>query len=252
MRSFIPPAQKTSDAPRLNAEPCLDKGKKRIKIIQMNKVLLFSLFVLAVSLPAFSQVSQETIEFNKQKQSAFKMEYNFPEEALQKALENRMEQLGYRAKEEKGFLNRDKGFMVHKGAFVTEVTEKSMDYVFKIEPRAKKDKNGSVLYMVIMKDGTNAASALTDIEVERVKGFLTHLAPEAESSHLEMQIKGQEENLAKSEKKFKTLQSDSLSLENKLRETRLELDNIIKSQTFQQKEVENQKKLLDEMKAKRK
>jgi hypothetical protein len=103
-----------------------------------------------------------------------------------------------------------------------------------------------------MKDGTNAASVLTDIEVERVKGFLTHLAPEAERSHLEMQIKGQEENLAKSEKKFKTLQSDSLSLENKLRETHLELDNIIKSQTFQQKEVENQKKLLDEMKAKRK
>ena len=218
----------------------------------MNKVLLFSLFGLALSLPAFSQVSQETIEFNKQKQSAFKMEYNFPEEALQKALENRMEQLGYRAKEEKGFLNRDKGFMVHKGAFVTEVTEKSMGYVFKIEPRAKKDKNGSVLYMVIMKDGTNAASVLTDIEVERVKGFLTHLAPEAERSHLEMQIKGQEENLAKSEKKFKTLQIDSLSLENKLRETHLELDNIIKSQTFQQKEVENQKKLLDEMKAKRK
>ena len=218
----------------------------------MNKVLLFSLFGLAVSLPAFSQVSQETIEFNKQKQSAFKMEYNFPEDALQKALENRMEQLGYRAKEEKGFLNRDKGFMVHKGAFVTEVTEKSMDYVFKIEPRAKKNKNGSVLYMVIMKDGTNAASVLTDIEVERVKGFLTHLAPEAERSHLEMQIKGQEEGVAKSEKKLKTLQADSLSLENKLRDLHVHLDKVIRDQQFQQKEIENQKRLLDEMKGKRK
>ena len=201
---------------------------------------------------AFSQVSQEAIEYDKKKHIAFKMEYDYPPEAVQNALVQRMEQLGYRGKEEKGLLNRDKGFVVHKGAFVTEVNEKSMDYVFKIEPKAKKDKNGSAIYMVVMKEGANAVSSFTDSEVERVRSFLTRLVPDVESSHLEMQIKGQEGGVAKSEKKFKTLQSDSLSLENKIRDLHIQLDKIIKDQQFQQKEIENQKKLLDEMKGKRK
>jgi len=218
----------------------------------MNKVLLSAVFTFLLSMAAFSQVSQETVEYDKHKHTAFKMEYDYPPEVVQNALVQRMEQLGYRGKEEKGILNRDKGFVVHKGAFVTEVNEKSMDYIFKIDPRTKKDKTGSVIHMVILKDGTNAASTFTDDEVERVRSFLTRLAPEVESTNLEMQIKGQEEGVVKSEKKFKTLQADSLSLENKIRDLHMQLEKIIRDQEFQQKDIENRKKLLDEMKGKRK
>ena len=218
----------------------------------MNKDLLLSTVAFLLAISSFSQVSQETIDYNKQKHTAFKMEYDYPPEVVQTALVQRMEQLGYRGKEEKGILNRDKGFVVHKGAFVTEVNEKSMDYIFKIDPRTKKDKTGSVIHMVILKDGANAASIFTDAEVERVRSFLTRLAPEVESTNLEMQIKGQEEGVAKSEKKLKTLQADSLSLENKLRDLHVHLDKVIRDQQFQQKEIENQKRLLDEMKGKRK
>ena len=218
----------------------------------MNKDLLLSTVAFLLAISSFSQVSQETIDYNKQKHTAFKMEYDYPPEVVQTALVQRMEQLGYRGKEEKGILNRDKGFVVHKGAFVTEVNEKSMDYIFKIDPRTKKDKTGSVIHMVILKDGTNAASTFTDDEVGRVRSFLTRLAPEVESTNLEMQIKGQEEGVVKSEKKFKTLQADSLSLENKIRDLHMQLEKIIRDQEFQQKDIENRKKLLDEMKGKRK
>ena len=67
-----------------------------------------------------------------------------------------------------------------------------------------------------------------------------------------MQIKGQEEGVAKSERKFQTLQADSLGLENKIRDLHIQLDKVIKGQHFQLKEIENQKKLLNEMKGKRK
>jgi hypothetical protein len=218
----------------------------------MNKDLLFSAVACLFSIAAFSQVSQETIEYNKKKHTAFKMEYDYPPVVVQNALVQHMEQLGYRGREEKGILNRDKGFMVHQGAFVTEVNEKSMDYIFKIDPRAKKDKTGSIIYMVIMKDGENAAPAFSDTEVGRVRSFLTGLAPAVESTNLEMQIKGQEEGVAKSEKKFRTLQADSLNLENKIRDLYTQLDKVIRNQQFQQKEIENQKRLLEEMKGKRK
>jgi len=218
----------------------------------MNKILLFSAVAFLLSITASPQVSEETIEYDKKKHTAFKMEYDYPPEVVQYALVQRMEQMGYRGKEEKGIFNRDKGFIVNKGAFVTEVNEKSMDYIFKIDPRTKKDKTGSVIHMVIMKDGANAASTFSDSEVERVRSFLTRLAPEVESANLEMQIKGQEEGVTKSEKKFKTLQADSLNLENKIRDLHMQLDKVIRNQQFQQKEIENQKKLLEEMKGKRK
>jgi len=229
--------------------------KKSIK--HMNRVFLFALLVSLISLTTFSQVSQETIEYNKQKHSAFKMEYAYSAEVVENALAQRMDQLGYRAKEEKdkgllNLFNKDKGFMVHKNAFVTEINEKSMDYAFKVEPRNKKDKIGSVIYMVIIKDGVNATTIFNEAEVEKAKSFLTNLSPDVESSQLEMQIKGQEEGVAKSEKKFRTLQNDSLILENKIRELHVQLEKIIKDQAFQQKEIENQKRLLDEMKGKRK
>ncbi len=214
--------------------------------------MLFSAVAFLFSIGAFSQVSQETIEYDKKKHTAFKMEYDYPPEVVQNALAQHMEQLGYRGREEKGILNRDKGFMVHRGAFVTEVNEKSMDYIFKIDPRAKKDKTGSIIYMVIMKDGENAAPGFTDTELGHVRSFLTGLAPAVESTNLEMQIKGQEDGVARSEKKFRTLQADSLSLENKIRDLHMQLDKVIRNQQFQQKETENQKKLLEEMKGKRK
>ena len=52
--------------------------------------------------------------------------------------------------------NKDKGFVVFKNAFVTDISEKSMDYTIKVEPRNKKEKNGAALYLVIIKDGENA------------------------------------------------------------------------------------------------
>lgn len=222
----------------------------------MNRVLLCLLIVSLCSLPVLSQVSQETIEYNKQKHSAFKMEYSYPAEVVEKALVQKMEQLGYRnSKADKGLLNlfdKDKGVIVYKNAFVNEINEKSMDYAFKIENRKKKERNGSAIYMVMMKDGEDAMRILNETEMESAKSFLINLNPDVESSHLEMQIKGQEDGVAKSEKKFRTLQNDSLNLQNKIRELNAQLEKTIKDQEFQQKEIENQKRLLDEMKGKRK
>ena len=222
----------------------------------MNRVLLCSLIVSLCSFSVFSQVSQETIEYNKQKHSAFKMEYSYPAEVVEKALVQKMEQLGYRnSKADKGLLNlfdKDKGVIVYKNAFVNEINEKSMDYAFKIETRKKKERNGSAIYMVMMKDGEDAMRILNETEMESAKSFLINLNPDVESSHLEMQIKGQEDGVAKSEKKFRTLQNDSLNLQNKIRELNAQLEKTIKDQEFQQKEIENQKRLLDEMKGKRK
>ncbi|HZI53181.1 MAG TPA: hypothetical protein VFD56_05755, partial [Chitinophagaceae bacterium] len=57
------------------------------------------------------------------------------------------------------------------------------------------------------KDGENAVSGFDADEMTQAKGFLNALLPEVETANLDLQIKAQEELIAKAEKKYKSLQS---------------------------------------------
>jgi hypothetical protein len=171
---------------------------------------------------------------------------------VEDALIKRMEKLGYKTKAEKGLFNKDKGFIVHKSAFVTEVSDRSMDYVFKVDRKSRKEKDESVIYMILIKDGENAKGGFSAEDVERAKAFLNNLNPDVESSDLDLKIKKQDDVVIKSEKKFKTLQDNQANLEKKIKELQADLEQNLKDQELQQKEIENQKKLAEEMKGRRK
>jgi len=55
---------------------------------------------------------------------------------VENAFVKRMEKLGYKAKEEKGILNRDKGFLVFKNAYVTDISKDRLDYIIKVERKS--------------------------------------------------------------------------------------------------------------------
>jgi hypothetical protein len=219
----------------------------------MSKAFHFTLILSAFSLIAFSQSAYEgTVEYNKKKHDAFVIDYPYPPEAVEEALIKRMEKLGYKTKAEKGLFNKDKGFIVHKSAFVTDVHEGSLDYVFKVDRKSRKEKDESVIYMILIKDGENAKAGFSAEDVEKAKAFLNNLHPDVETSDLELKIKKQDDVVVKSEKKFKNLQDNQASLEKKMKELQAELEQNLKDQELQQKEIENQKKLAEEMKGRRK
>ena len=218
----------------------------------MKKTFLFSLIIAVFSATAFSQAYEGTIEFNKKKQDAFMIDYPYPPEAVENALVKKMEQLGYKGKEEKGLFNKDKGFRVYKGAFVTEISESNMDYAFKVEAKGKKDKDQSVVYMILMKDGANAKSAFEAADVEKGKSFLNNLQPLMEEAGLDLEIKNQEEVVTKAEKKLSNLKDDQDSMEKKIKKLQEDLKDNAKDQENQQKEIEAQKKVLEALKAKTK
>ncbi len=219
----------------------------------MSKAFHFTLILSFFSLIAFSQTAYEgTVEYNKKKHDAFIIDYPYPPEAVEDALIKRMEKLGHKTKTEKGLFNKDKGFMVHKGAFITEVSDRSMDYVFKVDRKSRREKDESVIYMILIKDGENARAGFSVEDIEKAKAFLNNLNPDVESSDLELKIKTQDDVVVKAEKKFKNLQDNQQSLEKKIKELQADLEQNLKDQELQQKEIENQKKLAEEMKGRRK
>jgi len=211
----------------------------------MKRLLFFSCFAFIFSAPVFSQSYESNITYGKKKQKAIAIDYGYPQEAVQDAIIQKIEKLGHTWKEEKGLFNKDKGFIVFKDAFVTDVSEERMDYVLKIERKSRKDKDETTLYLVLNKGGEDAIPAMSAHDVGKAKVFLNNLLPEIEEANLELQIKSQDDAVVKSEKKFKDLQDQKVDLEKKLQKNTEDIEN-------QQKQIESQRTALEGLKGKRK
>ncbi len=210
----------------------------------MKRLFLPFLFLSFLSRVSQAQAYEATIDYDKQKQEAFVIDFYYSPEAVRNAFISRMEKLGYRYKEEKGLFNRDKGFLVFKGAFVTEAHDDRMDYIVKVEPKSRRNDNESVLYLILHKDGTNVKSNFDAEAVSKVKSFLANLQTDVGAADLELQILAQEELIAKAEKKLRDLQKDEKDLEKKLADNK-------KDQADTENDIKNQQAALEALKAKR-
>ena len=215
------------------------------------RTLLFLLACLFVGGPAFSQAYESNIDYNKKKHKAIVLECGYPEEAAENAIIEKLKGLGNKSREEKGMFNRDKGFIVFRNAYVSEISDKDMDFIVKVERKSRKEKDMTNVYLVITKNGENMLSS-SDNYAENAKRFLNELLPNIEVANLELKIKSQEDEVGKAEKKFKDLQDDQASMEKKIKDLQEDLKKNAKGQEDQQKEIGNQRGLLDTLKGKRK
>jgi hypothetical protein len=211
----------------------------------MRKYILFFSVAVASVITASAQAYEGSIQYDKKKQQAIVMDYSFSPEAVENAITGKLAKMGYKPKEEKGIFNKDKGFLVFKNAYINDISTDRMDYIVKVERKSRKEKDDAVLYIIMSKDGDNAFSKLDISIINNAKLFLTNLLPDVEAANLELQIKAQEETVAKAEKKLQDLKNDQVSLEKKLQQNKTDQDNT-------QKDIENQKQALGVLVGKRK
>jgi hypothetical protein len=212
--------------------------------------LLVALFLFPITAVA-QEAHQGQVEYEKEKQEAFIMHYAYPPEAVENAILQKLENMGYKGKIEKGMFNKDKGFRVFKGAYITDISDHSMDYILKIEPKSRKDKDETTVYLIIQKDGRNAIKSFSELENHRAKTFLNDLLPDVQFSHLDLQIRDQEAAVAKSEKKLKSLQDDQKNLEDKIKKLEKDLVENEEQQMSTLKDIEKQREALEMLKGRR-
>ncbi|HEY5968267.1 MAG TPA: hypothetical protein VIU35_09825 [Chitinophagaceae bacterium] len=217
----------------------------------MRKLILFAIF-LSISFLLKAQAHEGAIEYNKEKQACMVMEYNYPPEAVENALREKLIKLGYGGKEEKGMFNKDKGYRVYKETVLGEISPSKYDYVINVVRKSKKETDETIVYLIIFKDGANALSKLNSEESGKIKSFLSNLLPEVEASHLEILITAQLLTVGRAEKKLKDLQINRTEMEKKIKKLQEELEKNAKDQEAQQKDIENQNGALDALKGRRK
>lgn len=211
----------------------------------MKHSFLLFLLVSACCLIGSAQAYEDKVQYDKDKQAAIAVEYPFREEALENAFIDRMRREGAKPREEKGFLNRDKGFIVFKDAQVPDISKSRYDYVIKVEKKSKKSVNESVLYLVILKKEENVIASMSNADLSKTKKFLNNLLPDVEAAELELQIRDAEQSLADAEKKLRALQGEKEELDKKLVE-----NNLAREETS--KEIESRKLGVQTLKGKRK
>lgn len=211
----------------------------------MRKTILLIAAMITISAVSKAQAYEDNIQYDKKKQQAIAVNYNYPAQAVENAFVEKMAKLGYKPKEEKGIFNRDKGFLIFKNAYVTDISPDRMDYIIKVERKSRKESDESVMYMIMMKDGENAMIKMGAENVGKSKLYLNNMLPEIEAANLELQIKAQEDVVAKAEKKLNELKDDQASLEKKLQQNKTDQEST-------QKDIESQKQALGILIGKRK
>lgn len=207
---------------------------------------VFLLCVLAISfLLVNGQAYEGSTKYDKKTQKAIVIDYPYPPEAVENAIIKKMADLGYKPKEEKGFLNRDKGFLVFKNAYVNDISDERMDYIVNVERKSRKASDESTVYVIMTKDGDNAIDKMAVENIGKAKVFLNTMHPGIEEAHLEIKIKAQEDLVLKTEKKLRDLRDDQASLEKKLADNK-------KDQEATQRDIESQKTELGTLIGKRK
>lgn len=214
-------------------------------ILSVAGIFLFIHFISA-------QAYEGTVEFKKKKRAAFIMEYPYPPEAVENAIDQKMEKLGYRAKEERGLFNGDKGFKTYSHAYLTDVSDDAIDYVIKVERKSKKEDDKSIVYMIAMKGDDDHTKVFDAVAIDKAKTFLNKFSPNVEAAHLEIKIKEKEEEVAKAEKKLIKLKDDQSEMEEKIKKLQDALTQNAKDQEGAVKNIEDQKQTLDMLKGRRK
>ncbi len=215
------------------------------KLFFMKKIFTLFIAALAVQFAAAQTAYEGKVEYSKKDQETFAIEFPYPPSVVEDALLEKMAAMGHKAKESKGFRN-------YKNTVLSKISAESMDYIFRVEKKSRKEKDESVVYMLIYKADANIVPVMDGVIKDQAKTFLNEMVPYVEAYNLEVQLKAQDDVIAKAIKKQGNLESDLTDLEKKKKKLEENIEENKKDQEKQKVEIEKQRQVLEAMKKKRK
>ena len=193
-----------------------------------------------------AQSRTTTVEYQKINRQGVVAEIPFPEKTIRDAIDNKMEQMGYKGKD-------SKGFTVYKGVRMPELGNDSYDLYFTADRKSRKEKENSTLTLMISKGFDAFVSDSSDARVmTNAKNYLDTIKNMIAAYDLEQQIVVQEDAVKKADKKYNNLIDDGASLEKKKKNIEKDIEDNKKNQASQQAEIEKQKQILETLRGKRK
>ncbi len=217
------------------------------------KFIKTTLILLFITVSAFAQVQMGKIELQKKDRQAIVLYSQYSQEIVEAAIVERMAKMGNKGKESRSLINLSKSnFHIFKGARIPG-THTDSDLYFKTERRGRKDKDESVVYLVIGKGPDEFVTTESDPDlIEKGKEMMRDLVPFLDTYKLEVDIREQEEAVKKATGKLNNLMQDSSDLVKKIEGLQTKQTQNSSEQEKQRQDLEQQKQVLEALKARRK
>ncbi len=205
---------------------------------------------------ARAQSSLTTIQYNTQTHPALVLELPNNTDDAEGTILSKLKETGYNP-ETKGHLfwkkNKSDGFYVFNNVTLPAVSTQKLDVYFKVIQKSGEEKNRSTLYMLVSKGNKEFISPDTDTAIwNSSQLFLNSFVEKTIAYSLEQEIAAQETIIKDAKSKLQNLQKDEKDLGEKIKKSQEDLVSNQNNQKDQQQNIDNQAKLLEDLKAKRK
>jgi peptidoglycan hydrolase CwlO-like protein len=127
-----------------------------------------------------------------------------------------------------------------------EGSDQPVDLYFKVEPKSRKQKDKSIIYLLVNKGSEGFINSGSDYN--SAQRFLNGFLEQSAGYKLDLDIKGQEATLKDAQKKLTKLQDDEKSMNKKIEQLQTDLKKNQQDQENQQKTIETEQKKLEELK----
>ena len=209
----------------------------------MKKLAAF-LLICCMYNAASAQSSIEKVNYQKAEHEAIVNEIPFPEKTIMNAIDNKMQQMGYKSKS-------SKGYTVYKAVRLTQLGGGEYDLYFSADRKSRRNKDNSTLTLLISTGNDVFATANNNASLmDNAKKYIDGITDMIAAYDLDQQVAAQIEVVDKATKKYNSLVDDGKSLEKKKKDIDKDIENNKKDQEKQLKEIENLKTALETLKGK--
>jgi len=215
----------------------------------MKKQYMLIIVLVTGIIAARAQSSFTTIQYNNKMQPALVLELANTTDDAEGTILQKLKQTGYNP-ETQGHLfwkkNKIDGFYVFNNISLPSLSNQKLDMYFKVVQKNNEEKNNSTVYLLVSTGNENFASPQGDTTLwNSSQSFFNSFVEKTTAFSLEQDITAQENVLKDAQNKLTNLQKDEKDL----------ADKTVKNQEAQKNEqlnIENQTKVLEDLKLKRK
>jgi hypothetical protein len=186
-------------------------------------------------------------EFQKTTQPGVMVELPYSQEVVEDAIKDYFNRIGVKP-------DGAKGYQVYRSTKLTLTDAWNSDLYFKIERKSRKEKEESVVYFFATpeKQQPNLRKPGDDYGQDGARSFMKNMLPSIDSYNLIVLIGNQEEEVRKAEKRYQRTVEEGEDLDKKLKKVQENIQENKNDLARQKLEIENQRKLLEMLKSKRK
>jgi hypothetical protein len=193
--------------------------------------------VFLFALIASAKVSEGRATINKADQPAVIGDFDYNPNITEYVLMDDLKTLGF------GKGSDSKGYRQYQGIVFNQLSSDKIDLFVKVD-KNRKDKNRSLVYMLVSKDNNFVSSSDDSQIIQGATDYLNSLIPKFASRKHDLDVAEQEDVVKKAEKKYNSLVGKGESLLTKKRSIEDDIIQNKKDQDEQQKVSDKERDIL--------